>query len=834
MGFHADQIIAQVPPFDISPRHSKRDYAKKTVSLLQTTMNDSLVLQADELAAVTGGVWSNPAAIPQVLRFAANPLTTGPGDLLVTTNKEQWERTGSATETQKSLDILASRGGVAALVRRSARLEGPLNLLRVDDTYKALVAIAAAARDKGKAKRVLITGTEGKTGFKVQFHHLVAEQISINARLDSNNMERAICTALANTKCHHALSIIEVAVPHQRLGISRAQLVQPELCVITEIGYEHLAKHGDIKELIQAKASVVSGLMPGGCCLVKSDPRYFERLCAAIHSLQEVPIFTFGGRDKDLGRLINATFVADRYGWQVKAEINGKPLTYFLPLLEQHAPLSSVGVLTAIHLLGLDVERAAARFATLVPFQTSGRFYELPTATGPCQVYDQSHRSYLLGLEDFFRTSALLAPRPGGRKLLVLGNVYDEGEYGPAVWEVIPPDRLRAMIAAGGFDSLYTVGVREEFQKILGTNTTPWEHFSLPQELILPLLQRLRANDLLLVKGDQNEKMFVLTDGLRAQATSRHKAPPLAPAKRPEGSLAGLHPLTQEEIPRFKEALAAGQQLAWGFYLPFMLSVNRSPRRALLWTMDEGSLCLFNLSKDTPAHLDLYAPPFPANDRVLRRCLERADDHNGGRATRIYWIDEKDVVSVKDLGRFNIRIKEHEYIYSPRDLMDLSGGGYRTVRRNVNRVAELPDLAWRPYRQEDAPACLRLLQQWEVTQGLKYPALQGSSYTRACLQLEPMLPNRDLYGEVIVIAGEIRAFAFGGEIRPGLGCFFVTKSDTTIQGLSYFARHHFLTGMTSCALVNDSSDGGSAGLQQLKQSLRPVRMHTVYKAKQSA
>jgi hypothetical protein len=289
-----------------------------------------------------------------------------------------------------------------------------------------------------------------------------------------------------------------------------------------------------------------------------------------------------------------------------------------------------------------------------------------------------------------------------------LGNVYDEGEYGPAVWDVIPPDQLRAMIAAGGFDSLYTVGAHEEFQKILGTSTTPWEHFSLPQELILPLLQRLRANDLLLVKGDQNEKMFVLTDGLRAQATSRQEAPNPAPAKRPEGSLAGLQPLTQEDIPRFKEALAAGQQLAWGFYVPFMLSVNRSPRRALLWTMDEGSLCLFNLSKDTPSHLDLYAPPFPANDRVLRRCLERADDHNGGRATRIYWIDEKDVVSVKDLGRFHIRIKEHEYIYSPRELMDLSGGGYRTVRRNVNRVAELHDLAWRPYRQEDAAACLRL------------------------------------------------------------------------------------------------------------------------------
>jgi UDP-N-acetylmuramyl pentapeptide synthase len=795
-------------------------------------MNDSLIMLAEELAAVTGGVWSNPSAIPVITRFAVNPLTTSSGDLLITTNKEQWERTGSVTETQRTLDILIRKGSGAAIVRRSSLLDGPINLLRVDDTYKALVAIATAARDKAKAKRVLVTGTEGKTGFKVQFHHLASEQISINARLDSNNMERAICTALANTKCHHALSVIEVAVPHKRLGIRRSQLVRPELCVITEIGYEHLAKHGDIKELIQAKASVVSGLMPGGCCLVKSNPRYFQSLCEAIRSFHEAPIFTFGERIEDLGRLISATFAAERYGWQVQAEIDGKSLSYFLPLVEQHAPLSSVGVLTAIHLLHLDVEQAAARFASLVPFQTSGRFYELPTQRGTYQVYDQSHRSYLLGLEDFFRTAALLSPRPGGRKVLVLGHVYDEQEYGPLVWELIPPKQLRSMIDAGGFDQLYTVGKREEFRKILNATMTPWEHFALPQDLVVPLHQLMRANDLLLVKGDQNEKMFALTDGLRAQLSSRDHGHPMAQAKRPAGCLVGLQPLTREDIPRFKDALSAGKQLAWGYYVPFMLSVNHSPRRTLLWTIDEGSVCLFNVSHDTPSHLDLYSPPFPGNAQVLRRCLERANDHNSDRSARIYWIDEQDMVTVKALGSVQIKIKELEYLYSPQDLMDLSGGGYRTVRRNVIRIANLTDLEVRAYRHEDGPACLRLLKQWEATQGLKYQALQGSSYTRACLQLEPLLPNQDLYGEVVLIAGEIRAFAFGGEIRPGLGCFFVTKCDTGIQGLSYYARHHFLTGMASYPLVNDSSDGGSAGLQQLKQSLRPRRMHIVYKAKQ--
>ncbi len=481
-------------------------------------MDGSIILSLEELVAVTGGVWTNPRLVPVISRVAMNPLTTRPGDLLITTNREQWKLKGLETETPDALNILLQKGGAAAMVRRTSSLDCSVNLLRVDDTYQALLAIAVAVRDKASARRVLVTGTDGKTGFKMQMHHLASGQVPVNARLDSNNMDRGICTALANTKSHHALSVVEVAVSRKRLGIRRSQLVRPDLCVITEIGYEHLATHGSMDKLIAAKASVVSGLVDGGCCLIKSDPRYFELLRQAILSYRNVPILSFGENEHDLGRLLSAEFDVARYGWQVQAEIDGRPLDYFLPLVERHAPLSSVGVLTALHLAGLDVVQAAERFADFKPYATSGRIYELPAGKGSYVVYDQSHHISLFGLDDFFHTAARLAPKPGGYKLLVLGHVYDEREYGPLVWEVLPPAHLRGLIEASGIDMLYTVGDREEFEAFLAGISIPWEHFPDPQALIEPLHSRLGANDLLLVKGDQNEKMFVLTEGLRERA----------------------------------------------------------------------------------------------------------------------------------------------------------------------------------------------------------------------------------------------------------------------------------------------------------------------------
>ena len=95
-----------------------------------------------------------------------------------------------------------------------------------------------------------------------------------------------------------------------------------------------------------------------------------------------------------------------------------------------------------------------------------------------------------------------------------------------------------------------------------------------------------------------------------------------------------------------------------------------------------------------------------------------------------------------------------------------------------------------------------------------------------------VLPEGVLRGEVVLLDGTLSAFAFGGEIRPGVGCFFEAKCDPGISGLSYFQRYSFLSKLTEFELVNDGTDVGRPGLRQLKTSLRPHEMHTEHRATQ--
>ncbi len=479
---------------------------------------DAIILSADELAEVTGGTWSSTSDIPEFLRISLNYKDIQPGDLLITTNRDQWHTSQSFSENSRVLDKVVEVG-MAAVVRKEFVYEGA-GLLRVEDSYSAFKAIANAVRDRSTAKRILVTGTEGKTGFKILFAHLTSDQLSLNTKLDSKNMGIGIRLVLANTKLHHQISLIEVAVPLLKHGIKRSQIVKPHLCVITEIGYEHLATHGSVENLIAAKASVVKGLQYGGCCVVKSDSRYYQKLRAEILKYGDIPIFTFGDNADDYAQLLYADFDSELLGWRVNVRISTEQYHFFLPAIEEHAPLSTVGVLAAISLAGLDVSAALKRFESYQPFQTSGRLYELPLTGGTYTIYDQSFRSSVLGIVDFFKVAKRLKPRNGGHKILVLGPVYDENEYGSIIWELIPPSYLRDLIEQAKFDKIFTIGNAEDFKGCLQGLTSPHRHYLHPKEVVQPLTDILKANDLLMIKGDKIDEMTLVSKLLREQAES--------------------------------------------------------------------------------------------------------------------------------------------------------------------------------------------------------------------------------------------------------------------------------------------------------------------------
>lgn len=297
-----------------------------------------------------------------------------------------------------------------------------------------------------------------------------------------------------------------------------------------------------------------------------------------------------------------------------------------------------------------------------------------------------------------------------------------------------------------------------------------------------------------------------------------------------------LHPLQLTDLPRFKLATMEGDQLGWNFFFPFLLFVRLGSRSSrYIWEEARGSLCLYKHQYGQKNRLDLVFPPFPHQESALRLALERVNDFNKSHASWIHFIDDKDMPRLLELEAFSISRRNPQYLFSPQELTRMDGSGFRNLRRNINSAKRQADITIQPYGPEYAAHCRQLLLDWENGKDNKQRSLlYQSRYALNAFCFEPQMEDRNLQGHVYLVNGHVRAFTFGGEIRPKIGCLLLAIADPAVTCLSYLVRHHFFTSMQQCLTINDGSDGGERGLREMKQRFRPCGLHPVFTAKQVA
>jgi len=299
------------------------------------------------------------------------------------------------------------------------------------------------------------------------------------------------------------------------------------------------------------------------------------------------------------------------------------------------------------------------------------------------------------------------------------------------------------------------------------------------------------------------------------------------------GALSGLSVLSPRDRERFREAVDAGGQNGWGYFFPHLLSLNRPGRSAVLTGDDEGAICLYRWRfQEGIDRADVYLPPLPFSREALRRAIARSNDFTADRSARVMRIDAKDADAVASVAGLRVRRRRLQYIFAPGQYESLAGKDLYTVRRNVALVERRTDVEVAAFTPAHAEGCRTLLERWEQAHREAHGTAGGAGGSRRAIALAETAPGGDLEGEVVLVAGRVAAYAFGGEIRRGLACSFDRKSDPAVRGLSYFHFRSFLRSLRRFDRINDGSDTGRGGLRQLKDSFRPVEMHEESRASQ--
>jgi UDP-N-acetylmuramoyl-tripeptide--D-alanyl-D-alanine ligase len=441
--------------------------------------------------------------------------TIGPGQLFVAIS-------GARLDAHDYL-VRAVEGGAAGLLVERGRalpeaLAADLPILAVDDTTRALGALAAGHRAGHRGPLVAITGSNGKTTTKEMCAAIlgVAGPCLKNAG-NLNNEFGLPLTLLRRDPCHGRV-VVELGMNHRGEIARLAAIAAPTVAVITNVGTAHIEFLGSREEIAREKGDLVAALGADGVAVLNADDALVESQAGRTAAR----ILRFGlGPDADV-RAEGLRITDGGYAFELRApegrigcEVAGLGETAVRNALAASAAALAAGVPLAEVALGL------ARYRP-VP----GRLEPIALPGGGVVIND-TYNANPQSTQEALQVLSRLAGQGGGngsaaRGIAVLG---DMGELGDAT-----PDAHREagrLAASLGIDRLYALGeyAAELARGAIEAGMDPSHvHVSRSwEETGERISADLTARDRVLVKGSRAMRMERIVEQL-AHAAERRSA----------------------------------------------------------------------------------------------------------------------------------------------------------------------------------------------------------------------------------------------------------------------------------------------------------------------
>jgi len=197
---------------------------------------------------------------------------------------------------------------------------------------------------------------------------------------------------------------------------------------------------------------------------------------------------------------------------------------------------------------------------------------------------------------------------------------------------------------------------------------------------------------------------------------------------------------------------------------------------------------------------------------------------------QLYGADETFVAA--HLSGTNINISEardsFDYLYLREELASLPGNRFHKKKNRISYFTTRHLYEVSAYSERHCQGCLDLLNTWDrVASGeasRSLPLEVGA--TSEALNLAGEL---GLQGIVIIVDGEVAAFALGEQLNLETAVCHFEKSNPFMEGLSQLVNREFARLLfTDCRFLNREQDLGEPGLRNAKLSYHPVELVKKY------
>ncbi len=294
--------------------------------------------------------------------------------------------------------------------------------MRVDDTTKALLRFAGAYRDMFSPFLIGLTGSVGKTSTKDMTYCALSE--SMNAIKTDGNLNNHIGMPLNLLRLDETVeaAVIEMGM-NARGEISRlTRAAKPDAAIITNIGISHIGLLGSRQEILNAKMEIVEGMKTGGTLVLNGD----DDMLSAVTEPEGIKIIRYSllGDADVSGRILRE---GDNHS-EVRIKTASGEYDMIVPVSGRHNVYNALGAFTAATVAGAEPLSAIRGIGNFRPAAMRQTVYEKDGVTVIEDCYNAAPDSMSAAL-------SLLSKTGNGRRIAVLSDMVELGDYSPAAHE---------------------------------------------------------------------------------------------------------------------------------------------------------------------------------------------------------------------------------------------------------------------------------------------------------------------------------------------------------------------------------------------------------------
>lgn len=305
------------------------------------------------------------------------------------------------------------------------------SVLFVEDTGRALMRLANAYRRTLTTTKVIaVGGSNGKTTTVRMIDAVLSTRLKGRASPKSFNNAIGVPLTILSAQPGDQYLICEVGTNAPGEIAPLAAVIEPDICVITSLGREHLEGLGSLEGVAREEAMLVSALREGGCAVVAQDDVLVGTVKSQLRSLAGPPrvLVTFGIGESAEVRVAEASQSFEG----VRFTLNDRT-GYTLPLLGRHNALNAAGAIAVGRRLGLAVEDARTGLASV---KGPPMRLERSTLAGVRIVndaYNANPESMMAAIDTFREVTATDPSLAESRRVLVLGDMLELGAQSAAL-----------------------------------------------------------------------------------------------------------------------------------------------------------------------------------------------------------------------------------------------------------------------------------------------------------------------------------------------------------------------------------------------------------------